>query len=130
MRCVTGCLLCVGLALLPALPLHSQEPKTESKSAADDTEEIPQNKQELLRLIAALRPKLPPELSRRLAVIAMKIATGWCDPHLTAEFEQDLNARPGGERRRFEAEWKRVRAHEAWPRLKEDKPAREPRDTT
>ncbi len=130
MRCFAGCLLCAGLVLLAGFPLHSQEPKTESKSAADATEEIPETKKELLRLIAALRPKLPPELSRRLAVISMKIATGWCDPHLTAEFEQDLNARPDNERRRFEAEWKRVRAHEAWPRLKEEKPARESKDKT
>lgn len=116
--CLFGAFVC---APPPADPFPGQAPKTDQTASAGQTEEIPESKRELLRLINNLKPKLPPELSRRLAVISMKIATRWCSPYLAADFERDVNARPAGERQRFEKEWKLVRAHEAWPCLKEKK---------
>ncbi len=72
-------------------------------------------KKDLLKRMDTLETKLPPDLARKLIVISMKIATGWCSPHLTKEFAADIDKLTDEERKPFEKEWKAVREHRAWP---------------
>lgn len=91
-----------------------------------ETVELDAGRKELLQRIAQLQRRLPGELERKLIIISMKIATGWCSPHYAKEFEDEVNKLSPGQRRRFENEWKLVREHEAWPTVAvkaEPKPA-------
>jgi hypothetical protein len=81
----------------------------------DQVKDQEAGKKELLKRIDALEGKLPPELARKLIVLSMKIATGWCSPFQAKEFEAEVDKLPNRERKRFEKEWKLVREHPAWP---------------
>lgn len=81
------------------------------------------SKKELLKRMERLEAKLPPELARKLIVLSMKTATGWCSPYAAREFEDEIEKLPAGVRKKFEKEWKLVREHEAWPRLPPPKKA-------
>jgi hypothetical protein len=74
-------------------------------------------KKELFQRMKTLEEKLPLELRRKLIIISMKLATGWCSPYQAREFEIEIDKLPAEERKKFEKEWERVREHEAWPRL-------------
>lgn len=74
-------------------------------------------RRELLRLIDRLAAKLPQELARKLIVVSMKLATGYCSPYAARELEDAIAEVPDGARKSFEAEWKVVREHPHWPRM-------------
>jgi hypothetical protein len=74
------------------------------------------SKKDLLKRMERLEAMLPPELARKLIVLSMKIATGWCSPSEAREFAGEIDKLPAGERKKFEEEWKLVQDHEAWPR--------------
>jgi hypothetical protein len=85
-------------------------------------------RQELLRLIDQLEVKLPRDLARKLIVISMKLATGYCSPYAAKEFEEAIEAIPDRDQKTFEKEWKMVREHKHWPRMpgrEEDGPPRQ-----
>jgi hypothetical protein len=71
-----------------------------------------------------LEVKLPPELKRKLIIISMKLATGWCSPYLAVEFEEEIEKLSAGKRKQFEPEWKEVREHQSWPRMPAPAPGR------
>ena len=79
-------------------------------------------REELLRLIDELEVKLPRELARKLIVISMKLSTGYCSPYAAREFEEAVESLSVREIRAFEAEWKKVRDHEHWPRMPKPQP--------
>jgi hypothetical protein len=79
------------------------------------------SKRQLFRLMDELEPKLPPELKRKLIIISMKLATGWCSPYLAVEFEDEIGKLSADTRRGFETEWKAVREHKSWPRMPQPK---------
>lgn len=85
--------------------------------------EVSASKKELLQHMKKLEERLPSELRRKLIVISMKLATGWCSPYAAREFEDEIDKLPAQERKTFEKEWKLVREHEAWPRLPPGKKA-------
>jgi hypothetical protein len=60
---------------LPRLPCRQPEKAGEAKVAAAA---VKQQKKELLRLMDELEIKLPPELARKLMILSMKIASGYC----------------------------------------------------
>jgi hypothetical protein len=68
-------------------------------------------------LIGQLQIKLPRDLARKLIVISMKLATGYCSPYAARELEEAIDAVPDRERKAFEKEWKMVREHKHWPRM-------------
>jgi len=104
---VTLAVFVAPYAVLPACAAEDVQPAKPSDLEA--------SKKDLLKLMDVLEVKLPRELARKLIVISMKIATGWCSPHLTKEFETEVDKLPEQERKRFEKEWKPVREHDAWP---------------
>lgn len=77
-------------------------------------------RKELLRLMDQLAAKLPPELARKLIVISMKLATGYCSPYAARELEEAIAEVPDSARKSFEGEWKLVREHPHWPRMPHD----------
>ena len=79
--------------------------------------EVSASKKELLQRMKELEAKLPSELRRKLIIISMKLATGWCSPCPAREFEDKIDKLSAQERKKFEKEWKLVREHEAWPYL-------------
>ncbi len=92
-----------------------------AKTAADEA-----SKKDLLKRMEALEAKLPRELARKLIIISMKIATGWCSPYPAKEFETEIGKLSEQERKGFEDEWKAVREHEAWPTVIVSKQAGSP----
>lgn len=103
---------CAGMPASPAQDAQADQPSEEEASRKD-----------LLKRLDALEGKLPQELARKLIVISMKIATGWCSPHLAEEFEAEIDRLSERQRRRFEKEWKAVREHAAWPTVSARKQA-------
>lgn len=107
----------LGMCATPAAGESSpvvQDQKTPEPQPLE-TVELDAGRKELLQFIAQLQRRLPGELERKLIIISMKIATGWCSPHYAKEFEDEVNKLSPGQRRRFEKEWKLVREHKAWP---------------
>ena len=105
----------------------SQSPDPESKwfvqnpAAVEDAA----GKKQLFALMDKLELKLPSELKRKLIIISMKLATGWCSPYLAVEFEEEIGKLSAAERQQLEPEWREVRDHKVWPRmprLKQDRP--------
>jgi hypothetical protein len=108
------------LAITVVLPILALPCRAVPQSEAGDSKQAtagrrPAGKADLLQRIEALEAKLPPELARQLIIISMKIATGWCSPHLAEAFETEVGKLPERERKGFEAEWKAVREHDFWP---------------
>jgi len=103
--------LILPCAAMPVSPAQDAQQGAE----ADQPSEEEASRKDLLKQLDALEGKLPQELARKLVVISMKIATGWCSPHLAQEFEAEVDKLPERQRRRFEKEWKAVREHPAWP---------------
>jgi hypothetical protein len=102
-------------ASVPAMPradAPAEGPEDVQQAKLTDLEA---SKKELLKRMDVLEAKLPQELARRLIILSMKIATGWCSPYLAKEFEAEVDKLPDQERKRFEKEWKAVREHDAWP---------------
>jgi hypothetical protein len=74
-------------------------------------------RKELLKLIDQLEVKLPRDLARKLIVISMQLATGYCSPYAAQELEEAIEALPESTRKIFEKEWQTVRQHAHWPRM-------------
>lgn len=103
-----------GLEAAAALPgPRDPAPKTDDDSQA--------RRKELLKLIDQLEVKLPRDLARKLIVISMKLATGYCSPYAAQELEEAIEALPESTRKIFEKEWQTVRQHAHWPRMPKDK---------
>jgi hypothetical protein len=116
MKCGILPLLLIAILGLPHLAIGNQDPVAVHSPGAAGGESAA-SKKELFERIKALQEKLPLELKRKLIVISMKLATGWCSPYQAQEFEAEIDKLPAEERKEFEKEWKRVREHEAWPHL-------------
>jgi hypothetical protein len=86
-------------------------------SKADDSDAGSPARKELLKLIDQLEVKLPRDLARKLIVISMKLATGYCSPYDAKEFEEAIESIPDRDRKVFGKEWKLVREHRHWPRI-------------
>jgi hypothetical protein len=102
------------LAALPGIP-RLKDPAAAAQHGSSE-EELNLSKKELLKRLERLQAKLPPELARKLIVLSMKIATGWCSPSEAQELAGEIDKLPPGERKKFEKEWGLVQEHEAWPR--------------
>jgi hypothetical protein len=99
------------------------QPSAAIQQGASPEVEVSASKKELLQHMKKLEARLPSELRRKLIVISMKLATGWCSPYPAREFEDEIDKLPAQERKTFEKEWELVREHEAWPRLPPGKKA-------
>ena len=88
------------------------------------------SKRELLAIMDKLEPKLPAELRRKLIVISMKLATGWCSPYLTVELEQEIEKLTVEEKKGLEPEWSEVKKHKAWPRMPPEAKPKKPSETS
>lgn len=84
---------------------------------AADTGPRSSARKELLRLIDQLEPKLPRDVARKLIVVSIKLATGYCSPYAAREVEEAIEALPESTRKGFEPQWKAVRTHKCWPRM-------------
>jgi hypothetical protein len=109
----------VGVGLAQSAPAQSSDADHKSSQSEPAAVDEAADKEELIALIHKLQGELPDELERKLIVISLKLATGWCSPHLAVEFEKDLNKLPAKDRDDFEREWKLVREHPLWPRWPE-----------
>ncbi|MGH9628956.1 MAG: hypothetical protein ACRD7E_11580 [Bryobacteraceae bacterium] len=121
-------LLPLALILVVADPLYlrAEEKAPAEKAPTEDTqtEETPkdtreQQKDELLDRIAKLQDKVPDELQTSLALISMKLATGYCSPYRVDRFEKRLAGLDHGEREKFAEEWKLVKEHPLWPSIED-----------
>ena len=113
-RYMYSAVLCI-VALLGAsvfARVDVQDKPLEPKVAA---EALKRQKKELLRRMEELESKLPPELARKLMILSMRIASGYCSPYPVRDFEDDLAAVDPSVAKSFEAEWKRVKEHPLWP---------------
>jgi hypothetical protein len=117
--CAAACLILWIPAVL-AEPRAALSVSQESSNPPTDSDESvldPRSpaRKELLSLIGQLEVKLPRDLARKLIVISMKLATGYCSPYPVKELEEAIEALPGREQKLFEKEWKMVREHKHWP---------------
>jgi hypothetical protein len=101
--------LAAGLSLAPAV---AQDKKADSNVTAD---EVKKQKRELLRRMEELEAKLPSGLARKVMILSMRIASGYCSPYAVRDFEDELAAVDPAAAKLFEAEWKRVKEHPLWP---------------
>ena len=108
--------LCFSLLLLPV-----------SVAAEETAEQIPieQQREELQDRIEKLQRRIPKDLQTHLAIISMKLATGYCSPYRVQEFEDELTALPKGKQRRFAKELAAVQSHPLWPSLEDIEEAKE-----
>jgi hypothetical protein len=104
-----------------ALPDPQASGDSPPSSAANDSDPGSPARKELLRLIGQFQVKLPRDLARKLIVISMKLATGYCSLYAAKELEEAIDAVPDRERKAFEKEWKMVREHKHWPRMPDRK---------
>jgi hypothetical protein len=102
--------LVLGFCLL-ATAVYSAE------DAAKEAVPIEEQREQLQEKIEKLQRRVPKDLQTDLAIISMKIATGYCSPYRVQEFEEALAALPKGKQRRFEKELADVQAHPLWPSL-------------
>jgi hypothetical protein len=97
--------------------------------AADDpapAETAADGKAELLERIEKLQEEIPDELRTKLAIIAMKLATGYCSPWRVDAFEKALATVDADRREKFAEEWQLVKQHPLWPSLDDLPQAEDP----
>ena len=102
--------LCFCLLLLPVYVAGDE--------AAEATR-IEQQRDELQERIEKLQRRIPKDLQTDLAIISMKLATGYCSPYRVQEFEDELAALPKGKQRRFAKELTELQSHPLWPSLED-----------
>jgi hypothetical protein len=80
---------------------------------------VEQQRAELLEQIEDLQRRIPKDLRTDLAIISMKLATGYCSPYRVREFEDALSALPKGKQGRFAKELTKVQSNPLWPSLEQ-----------
>lgn len=83
-------------------------------AAEQRTATLEQQREDLLERIEDLQRRLPKDMRRSLALIAMKFATGFCSPYRVLAFEQQLEAVDERKQRKFAKEWEHLQEHPLW----------------